>query len=68
MTEGAEHVQPGAIEVLKEVGLHLVALCNHPVNWEHRYNVAAGRPCCGCYDARDAFLRWAEANGVEVPL
>jgi hypothetical protein len=39
-----------------DLGRHLTALCNHPANWEHRYETEGGYPCPGCYDARDEYL------------
>lgn len=46
-----------------DLGLHLTALCNHPENWDDRYNLPAGRPCPGCYDARDEFIVAIGSNG-----
>ena len=44
--------------LVMELGLHLTALCHHPVNYEKRYDTRNGAPCTGCYDAILAFEEW----------
>lgn len=49
-------------ELIISLGYHLTALCNHPTNYAERYNTAEGRPCPGCYDARDAYVAYVETR------
>lgn len=48
------------------LGEHLTALCNHPENYERRYDVANGAPCAGCYDARDDYALWMEEHNARL--
>lgn len=49
-------------ELVYDLGMHLTMLCNHEVNWANRYDTANGRPCAGCYDARDRYEAWKAAQ------
>lgn len=55
-----------ACALVSDLGRHLTALCDHPENWEHRYDLPAGKPCPGCYDARDAFAAWHGVFGRQL--
>lgn len=70
--EGENHQRLVAVQrmiaaeaLVRDLGAHLTALCDHPDNYADRYNVRDGRPCAGCYDARDAFTAWATER--EIP-
>lgn len=49
--------------LVRRLGKHLTALCDHPVNWEKRYRTEDGAPCTGCYDARDAYQAYIAEAG-----